>query len=136
MIFIFRHWVDVYSSCSIKNYPGLTICKLKKIEQSWNHVFWRSFWISRQTWSLQKKKIKVCVPQGGRYLNIWRFIFLNISFTSRDIREQHPNRQTDRQRYIHTYRQTDGAKILYRWLCRPVASRCLLHQIWRTLEVR
>ena len=30
------------------------------------------------------------------------------------MREQNPDRQTDRQRYIQTVRQTDGAKILYR----------------------
>ena len=31
------------------------------------------------------------------------------------MREQYPDRQTDRQTEIHTDRQTDGAKILYRW---------------------
>ena len=39
-------------------------------------------------------------------------------FSFRDMREQHPDRQTDRQTdrdtYRQTDRQTDGAKIFYR----------------------
>ena len=57
-------------------------------------------------------------PYSALKSNYWRLNFENRSISFRAMREQHTDIQT-RHTYIHTYRQTDGTKLLYRsWLSR------------------
>ena len=70
----------------------------------------------RISWPNRKQisKTKGAVPYSRTNLNLCRLNFENRSISFRAMREQHPDTQTYIQTYIHTYRQADGTKLLYR----------------------
>ena len=58
-------------------------------------------------------KSRLLCPIPGRTWSYAVYIILKISLLVFELRGN--NIQTDRQTYIHTYRQTDGTKLLYRY---------------------
>ena len=69
----------------------------------------------RFSWPNRKQisETKGGVPYSPLNSNYWRLNFENRSISFRAMREQPTDIHTDIQTYIHTYRQTDGTKLLF-----------------------